>query len=96
MIHDGKLQWINTGDFNSSTTCLKVRFAVYTQVLGIHLNKWRLDFKLGVYVLVLYAVFLCFSVMIEYNVFTFVNLPMCIETESMAGWNQSLNANTAP
>lgn len=50
-----------------------------TQVLGIHLNKWRLDFKLGMYVLVLYAVFLCFSVMIEYNVFTFVNLPMCIE-----------------
>lgn len=61
------------------------RTLVYTQVLGIHLNKWRLDFKLGVYVLVLYAVFLCFSVMIEYNVFTFVNLPMCIESESTAG-----------
>lgn len=58
---------------------------MYTQVLGIHLNKWRLDFKLGVYVLVLYAIFLCFSVMIEYNVFTFVNLPMCIEMESTAG-----------
>ncbi|CAG14723.1 unnamed protein product, partial [Tetraodon nigroviridis] len=56
--------------------------SVALTVLGIHLNKWRLDFKLGVYVLVLYAVFLCFSVMIEYNVFTFVNLPMCIETES--------------
>uniref|UniRef100_H3DQV8 Solute carrier family 24 member 4 n=1 Tax=Tetraodon nigroviridis TaxID=99883 RepID=H3DQV8_TETNG len=54
--------------------------SVALTVLGIHLNKWRLDFKLGVYVLVLYAVFLCFSVMIEYNVFTFVNLPMCIET----------------
>ncbi|XP_040920391.1 sodium/potassium/calcium exchanger 4 [Toxotes jaculatrix] len=48
-------------------------------VVGIHLNKWRLDMKLGIYVLVLYAVFLCFSIMIEYNVFTFVNLPMCIE-----------------
>uniref|UniRef100_A0A674PKC9 Solute carrier family 24 member 4 n=1 Tax=Takifugu rubripes TaxID=31033 RepID=A0A674PKC9_TAKRU len=59
--------------------------SVAVTVLGIHLNKWRLDFKLGVYVLVLYAVFLCFSVMIEYNVFTFVNLPMCIETESTAG-----------
>ncbi|KAM8847621.1 sodium/potassium/calcium exchanger 4 isoform 2-T2 [Synchiropus picturatus] len=53
--------------------------SVALTVLGIHLNKWRLDVKLGVYVLVLYAVFLCFSVMIEYNVFTFVNLPMCIE-----------------
>lgn len=52
---------------------------VCVQVLGIHLNKWRLDVKLGIYVLVLYAIFLCFSVMIEYNVFTFVNLPMCME-----------------
>uniref|UniRef100_A0A3P8SLU5 Solute carrier family 24 member 4 n=1 Tax=Amphiprion percula TaxID=161767 RepID=A0A3P8SLU5_AMPPE len=50
--------------------------SVALTVLGIHLNKWRLDVKLGVYVLVLYAVFLCFSIMIEYNVFTFVNLPM--------------------
>lgn len=53
--------------------------SVALTVLGIHLNKWRLDFKLGVYVLVLYAVFLCFSILIEYNVFTFVNLPMCTE-----------------
>lgn len=50
---------------------------LYLQIFGIHLNKWKLDFKLGVYLLVLYAVFLCFSIMIEYNVFTFVNLPMC-------------------
>ncbi|XP_036942450.1 sodium/potassium/calcium exchanger 4 isoform X3 [Acanthopagrus latus] len=53
--------------------------SVALTVLGIHLNKWRLDTKLGLYVLILYAIFLCFSVMIEYNVFTFVNLPMCME-----------------
>ncbi|XP_013877713.1 sodium/potassium/calcium exchanger 4 isoform X2 [Austrofundulus limnaeus] len=53
--------------------------SVALTVLGIHLNKWQLDFKLGMYVLILYAVFLCFSIMIEYNVFTFVNLPMCME-----------------
>ncbi|KAM6201919.1 sodium/potassium/calcium exchanger 4 isoform 2-T2 [Rhynchocyon petersi] len=53
--------------------------SVALTVLGIHLNKWRLDRKLGVYVLVLYAIFLCFSIMIEFNVFTFVNLPMCRE-----------------
>lgn len=53
--------------------------SVALTVLGIHLNKWRLDLKLGIYVLVLYAVFLCFSIMIEYNIFTFVNLPMCME-----------------
>ncbi|KAK2890022.1 sodium/potassium/calcium exchanger 4 isoform X1 [Channa argus] len=53
--------------------------SVALTILGIHLNKWRLDVKLGIYVLVLYAIFLCFSIMIEYNVFTFVNLPMCME-----------------
>uniref|UniRef100_A0A3B5L366 Solute carrier family 24 member 4b n=1 Tax=Xiphophorus couchianus TaxID=32473 RepID=A0A3B5L366_9TELE len=51
--------------------------SVALTVSGIHINKWQLDLKLGIYVLVLYAVFLCFSIMIEYNVFTFVNLPMC-------------------
>ncbi|XP_062857067.1 sodium/potassium/calcium exchanger 4 isoform X2 [Trichomycterus rosablanca] len=53
--------------------------SVALTILGIHVNKWSLDFRLGVYVLILYAIFLCFSVMIEYNVFTFVNLPMCRE-----------------
>ena len=43
------------------------------------MNHWKLDLKLGVYVLVMYVIFLCFSIMIEYNVFTFVNLPMCLE-----------------
>ncbi|TEA41872.1 hypothetical protein DBR06_SOUSAS9910014, partial [Sousa chinensis] len=55
--------------------------SVALTVLGIHLNKWRLDRKLGIYVLVLYAIFLCFSIMIEFNVFTFVNLPMCREDD---------------
>ncbi|KAJ7991123.1 hypothetical protein DPEC_G00293990 [Dallia pectoralis] len=53
--------------------------SVALTVLGIHVNNWKLDLKLGVYVLVMYVVFLCFSIMIEYNVFTFVNLPMCLE-----------------
>ncbi|XP_029585698.1 sodium/potassium/calcium exchanger 4a isoform X2 [Salmo trutta] len=53
--------------------------SVFLTVLGIHVNHWKLDLKLGVYVLVMYVIFLCFSIMIEYNVFTFVNLPMCLE-----------------
>ncbi|KAG7328253.1 hypothetical protein KOW79_008197 [Hemibagrus wyckioides] len=53
--------------------------SVALTVLGIHVNRWKLDLKLGVYVLLLYAVFLCFSILIEYNIFTFVNLPMCQE-----------------
>uniref|UniRef100_A0A3P8ZKA0 Sodium/calcium exchanger membrane region domain-containing protein n=1 Tax=Esox lucius TaxID=8010 RepID=A0A3P8ZKA0_ESOLU len=48
--------------------------SVALTVLGIHVNNWKLDLKLGVYVLVMYVVFLCFSIMIEYNVFTFDDL----------------------
>uniref|UniRef100_A0A8C4VQW1 Solute carrier family 24 member 4 n=1 Tax=Gopherus evgoodei TaxID=1825980 RepID=A0A8C4VQW1_9SAUR len=51
--------------------------SVALTVGGIHVNKWKLDKKLGFYVLFLYAIFLCFSVLIEFNVFTFVNFPMC-------------------
>ncbi|XP_061467971.1 sodium/potassium/calcium exchanger 4 isoform X2 [Rhineura floridana] len=53
--------------------------SVALTVGGIHINKWKLDRKLGVYVLTLYAIFLCFSILIEFNVFTFVNFPMCRE-----------------
>lgn len=47
-------------------------------VFEIQVNKWLVDFKLVVYVL-MYAVFLCFSIIIQLNFFTLVNLPMCIE-----------------
>ncbi|XP_069063742.1 sodium/potassium/calcium exchanger 4-like [Pleurodeles waltl] len=51
--------------------------SVALMVLGVRINKWRLDKKLGAYVLSLYVFFLCFSVLIELNVFTFLNLTMC-------------------
>ncbi|XP_013873752.1 sodium/potassium/calcium exchanger 3 [Austrofundulus limnaeus] len=51
--------------------------SVFFTVLGVHLNKWTLDRRLGLTCLFLYAVFLCFSVLIEFNVFMFVNLPTC-------------------
>uniref|UniRef100_A0A3Q2SX20 Solute carrier family 24 member 3 n=1 Tax=Fundulus heteroclitus TaxID=8078 RepID=A0A3Q2SX20_FUNHE len=51
--------------------------SVFFTVLGVHLNKWTLDWRLGLACLVMYAIFLCFSVLIEFNVFIFVNLPMC-------------------
>ncbi|XP_054634274.1 sodium/potassium/calcium exchanger 3-like [Dunckerocampus dactyliophorus] len=51
--------------------------SVFLAVLGVHLNKWTLDWKLGLVCLVMYAVFLSFSILIEFNVFIFVNLPMC-------------------
>ncbi|XP_070697006.1 sodium/potassium/calcium exchanger 3 [Pempheris klunzingeri] len=51
--------------------------SVFMTVLGVHLNKWTLDKRLGITCLLLYSVFLCFSCLIEYNIFTFVNLPTC-------------------
>ncbi|GAA6225861.1 sodium/potassium/calcium exchanger 3-like [Lates japonicus] len=51
--------------------------SVFFTVLGVHLNKWTLDWRLGLVCLVMYAIFLCFSILIEFNVFIFVNLPMC-------------------
>ncbi|KAM9148383.1 sodium/potassium/calcium exchanger 4 [Pangshura tecta] len=74
---------------NGSVVKINSKGLVYSVVLllgsvaltvgGIHINKWKLDKKLGFYVLFLYAIFLCFSILIEFNVFTFVNFPMCRE-----------------
>ncbi|XP_041838722.1 sodium/potassium/calcium exchanger 3-like isoform X1 [Melanotaenia boesemani] len=51
--------------------------SVFFTVVGVHLNKWTLDRRLGLICLIMYAIFLCFSILIEFNVFIFVNLPMC-------------------
>ncbi|XP_057269370.1 ras and Rab interactor 3-like [Pezoporus wallicus] len=76
------IDWGSTVKINSKGLVYSVALllgSVALTVLGIHVNKWKLDRKLGIYVLFLYAVFLCFSILIEFNVFTFVNLPMCRE-----------------
>ncbi|XP_029525307.1 sodium/potassium/calcium exchanger 3 isoform X1 [Oncorhynchus nerka] len=51
--------------------------SVFLTVLGVHLNGWKLDRRLGLVCLFMYSIFLCFSILIEYNIFTFVNLPTC-------------------
>ncbi|XP_030627332.1 sodium/potassium/calcium exchanger 3 [Chanos chanos] len=53
--------------------------SVFLTVMGVHFNKWTLNRRLGYICLLMYAVFLCFSILIEFNVFTFVNLPTCRE-----------------
>ncbi|XP_075700437.1 sodium/potassium/calcium exchanger 4 [Rhinoderma darwinii] len=75
VIHYGSTVKINSKGLLYSVVLLLGSVAL--TVIGVHVNNWKLDRKLGYYVLVLYAIFLCFSVLIEYNVFTFVNLPMC-------------------
>ncbi|KAM9294130.1 sodium/potassium/calcium exchanger 4 [Gastrophryne carolinensis] len=75
VIHYGSTVKINSKGLVYSVLLLLASVAL--TVIGVHVNKWKLDRKLGYYVLFLYGIFLCFSVLIEYNVFTFVNLPMC-------------------
>lgn len=41
------------------------------------LSKYRLNKKVGIICLILYAIFLVFAILIELNVFFVVNLPMC-------------------
>lgn len=60
-----------------SHLALSLTLSAHLQVLGVHLNKWTLDRRLGLACLVMYAIFLCFSVLIEFNIFIFVNFPMC-------------------
>ncbi|CAF0772408.1 unnamed protein product [Adineta ricciae] len=50
---------------------------VAVTVLSIHGRKWYLDKFLGCFFLAVYAIFVIFSLLIEMNVFGFVNPPMC-------------------
>uniref|UniRef100_G1KDR8 Solute carrier family 24 member 3 n=1 Tax=Anolis carolinensis TaxID=28377 RepID=G1KDR8_ANOCA len=43
--------------------------SVFFTVFGVHLNKWKLDKKLGFVCLSLYGIFLCFSILTEFNFF---------------------------
>ncbi|XP_044292288.1 sodium/potassium/calcium exchanger 4 isoform X2 [Varanus komodoensis] len=79
VVHYGSNVMINSKGLVYSVVLLLGSVAL--TVAGIHINKWKLDRKLGLYVLVLYAIFLCFSILIEFNVFTFVNFPMCREED---------------
>ncbi|XP_064621540.1 sodium/potassium/calcium exchanger 4-like isoform X2 [Lineus longissimus] len=45
----------------------------------IHFTGWQLNKRLGMIFLAVYAVFLTFSICIEFNVFGYVNPPMCSE-----------------
>ncbi|XP_074648859.1 sodium/potassium/calcium exchanger 4-like [Tubulanus polymorphus] len=46
---------------------------------SIHFYGWKIDKKLGVLFLIVYVIFVIFSVLIEFNIFGYVNAPMCLE-----------------
>ncbi|CAF1423025.1 unnamed protein product [Rotaria magnacalcarata] len=51
---------------------------VIITVMSIHGRRWYLDRFLGMFFLAVYAIFVVFSLLIELNVFGFVNPPMCV------------------
>ncbi len=46
-------------------------------VITIHCHKWRLTKRLGVMLFCFYAVFLTLSILVELNIFGYVNPPVC-------------------
>lgn len=58
----------------SATSLLSTLMGLY---LAFHLNKFKLDWKVGAVCLAMYVLFLLFASMIELNVFFPVNLPAC-------------------
>lgn len=71
----GKDIQIVSGALNYSV--LSIVFCVIVFYSVIACCKFSLNKKVGVICLCLYAVFLVFAILIELNVFFFVNLPMC-------------------
>ncbi|CAF4376771.1 unnamed protein product [Rotaria sp. Silwood2] len=51
---------------------------VIITVMSFHGRKWYLDPFLGTFFLAVYGIFIIFSLLIELNVFGFVNPPMCL------------------
>uniref|UniRef100_A0A087XYM1 Sodium/calcium exchanger membrane region domain-containing protein n=1 Tax=Poecilia formosa TaxID=48698 RepID=A0A087XYM1_POEFO len=53
--------------------------SVFLTVMSVHLNHWRLDRRLGLGLMFLYAVFLLCSILFDF-VFGFINLLICDES----------------
>ncbi|XP_077993908.1 sodium/potassium/calcium exchanger 4-like [Glandiceps talaboti] len=71
----GSIVHIRSGGLIYSVILL---FATVTIVVGsIHCNGWKLNKRLGMICMIFYVVFLTFSSLIEYNVFGYVNPPVC-------------------
>ncbi|XP_066924212.1 sodium/potassium/calcium exchanger 4-like isoform X2 [Clytia hemisphaerica] len=75
MVNPGSTVHLNSRGMVFSVALLFA--SVLFTVLVIHLNKWKLDKKLGIIFFLVYLVFITFSSLIEFNVFGFVNYPVC-------------------
>ncbi|KAL1435135.1 hypothetical protein MTO96_011068 [Rhipicephalus appendiculatus] len=77
MVEPGSLAYINSGGLVWSVVLLflTIIITIYT----IHRSHWLLTKKLGVFLLVVYVIFLIICSAVEFNLLGYVNPPMCIE-----------------
>lgn len=66
---------INSQGINYSTSCLLVTLVLL--YVSICFNRFKLDWKIGLTCLIMYAAFLVFATLVELNVFFPVNVPTC-------------------
>lgn len=66
---------INSQGINYSAACLLTTLVLL--YLSFYLNKFKLDWKIGLTCLMMYVGFLVFASLVELNVFFEVNLPTC-------------------
>ena len=50
-------------------------------IMSLHFNKWQLDKKLGVFLMVVYVLFILLSIFYELNILGANHLPMCLDSK---------------
>ncbi|XP_023931574.1 sodium/potassium/calcium exchanger 4-like [Lingula anatina] len=77
MIHAGSMVHINSNGLVFAVVLLFL--TVIVTIAAIHFVGWVLNKKLGIICICVYCLFLTFAIMIEFNVFGYVNPPTCTE-----------------
>ncbi|KAJ8981098.1 hypothetical protein NQ317_005495 [Molorchus minor] len=74
--HTGK-HWIQINSSGINFSAFALLSTLILLYISIALNKFRLDWKVGLACLLMYVAFLIYATLIELNVFFPVNLPIC-------------------
>ncbi|XP_064484803.1 sodium/potassium/calcium exchanger 4-like [Ornithodoros turicata] len=77
MVEPGSIAYINSGGLVWSVVLLFLTIVI--TIYAIHRSLWLLTPRLGVFLLVVYVIFLVFCSAVEFNLLGYVNPPMCDE-----------------
>ncbi|XP_038074766.1 sodium/potassium/calcium exchanger 3-like [Patiria miniata] len=76
MINYGSVVRINSKGLLYSVVLLFATVAI--TIITIHCHKWNLTKRVGILLFAFYAIFLTFAILVELNVFGYVNPPVCV------------------